>query len=422
MSRVRLSYPPVAIEAKQDTGNASLASLDTKIIVCDTGAVVLASGTLTGITNTVAVSGPLTDAQLRASAVPVSGPLTDAQLRASAVVVSATNLDIRDLTASADAVSIHGDVGILDQLDLTNANPATVAIVDGSGNQITSFGGGTQYTEGDTDATITGTAMLVEGAADALKAITGRATGSKHPMEVAILDASGNQVTSFGGAAPNRTAISLGVSESVAAPTAATWYLKRQWAPPSGGFFRPSRAWSVVTTAGSRSMVAVGKRLGSFNVSTNAFTDDQSVASPHHFGRLFAIVITAMSAVANTVTVTYTNEEGTTGRTTVALSIPASAPVGNAFEFQLAATTGQMRDEGVRDVTAVSDSAAPTGVIEIWGVNCLHDAQGAANAFEVSDCDDATITSSETVFLLMQQAATTAQQRGVFVSGTIDTA
>jgi hypothetical protein len=36
----------------------------------------------------VPVDGPLTDAELRASAVPVSGPLTDAQLRASAVAVT----------------------------------------------------------------------------------------------------------------------------------------------------------------------------------------------------------------------------------------------------------------------------------------------------------------------------------------------
>lgn len=39
---------------------------------------------------TVPVSGPLTDAQLRATAVPVSGPLTDAQLRATPVPVSGT--------------------------------------------------------------------------------------------------------------------------------------------------------------------------------------------------------------------------------------------------------------------------------------------------------------------------------------------
>lgn len=34
-------------------------------------------------------------------------------------------------------------------LELANARPAHVAIVDGDGNQIASFGGGTQYTEGD---------------------------------------------------------------------------------------------------------------------------------------------------------------------------------------------------------------------------------------------------------------------------------
>lgn len=56
--------------------------------------------------------------------------------------------------------------------DLSNSNPLTVAIVDGSGDQISSFGGGTQYTEGDTDATITGTAALVEGAANALVPMT----------------------------------------------------------------------------------------------------------------------------------------------------------------------------------------------------------------------------------------------------------
>lgn len=57
--------------------------------------------------------------------------------------------------------------------DLTNANPLDVAIVDATGNQVTSFGGGTQYTEGDTDASITGMAALMEGAADTLLPIQG---------------------------------------------------------------------------------------------------------------------------------------------------------------------------------------------------------------------------------------------------------
>jgi hypothetical protein len=49
------------------------------------------------------------------------------------------------------------------------ANDAlNVAMVDGSGNQITSFGGGTQYTEGDVDATITGTAAMAENGSNTL--------------------------------------------------------------------------------------------------------------------------------------------------------------------------------------------------------------------------------------------------------------
>lgn len=36
----------------------------------------------------MAVTGPLTDAELRATPVPVSGPLTDTQLRAAPVVIT----------------------------------------------------------------------------------------------------------------------------------------------------------------------------------------------------------------------------------------------------------------------------------------------------------------------------------------------
>lgn len=57
----------------------------------------------------------------------------------------------------------------------TNYGAAYVQVVSSAGAFVDTFGGGTQYTEGDTDATITGTVMMMEGAANALVAAQGTA-------------------------------------------------------------------------------------------------------------------------------------------------------------------------------------------------------------------------------------------------------
>ena len=98
---------------------------------------------------------------------------------AGAVAGSEMQVDVLTLPALATGTNTIGSVkltdgtDVVDVLDLTNSNPLTVAIVDGVGTQITSFGGGNQYTEGDTDATITGTAMLMEGASNTLLPVQG---------------------------------------------------------------------------------------------------------------------------------------------------------------------------------------------------------------------------------------------------------
>ena len=108
-----------ATESKQSDGNASLTSIDSKTPSLVGGKVPV------DISGTVAVSGPLTDAQLRASAVPVSistavpvtGPLTDAQLRANPVPVSGTvtantglSQPLTDTQLRATPVPISGTV------------------------------------------------------------------------------------------------------------------------------------------------------------------------------------------------------------------------------------------------------------------------------------------------------------------------
>lgn len=61
---------------------------------------------------------------------------------------------------------------------------ARVAVVDAAGNQVTSFGGGTQYTEGDVDTSITGTAAMMEVAGNVLQPIQGSVAGGLLVTEV----------------------------------------------------------------------------------------------------------------------------------------------------------------------------------------------------------------------------------------------
>jgi hypothetical protein len=72
------------------------------------------------VSGTVTATGPLTDTQLRATAVPVSGPLTDTQLRATAVPVSGP---VTDAQLRATAVPVSGTVAV---------SSITTAIVPGT--------------------------------------------------------------------------------------------------------------------------------------------------------------------------------------------------------------------------------------------------------------------------------------------------
>ena len=113
--------------------------------------------------------------------------------------ISSTNLDIRDLTSASDSVAAVqsgtwnvglstgtntiGSVQLTDGVETVTIrslagglqNAMNVALVNNLGEQINTFGGGTQYTEGESDASITGTAMLMEGAGNTLVAAQGTA-------------------------------------------------------------------------------------------------------------------------------------------------------------------------------------------------------------------------------------------------------
>lgn len=96
-----------------------------------------------------------------------------------AIPAGNNNIGDVDVASIAAGTNYIGKVRITDGTtdadirDLASSNALNVSIVDGSGNQITSFGGGTQYTEGDVDTTITGTAMLMEVSGNTLQPVQG---------------------------------------------------------------------------------------------------------------------------------------------------------------------------------------------------------------------------------------------------------
>jgi hypothetical protein len=86
------------------------------------------------ISGTVTATGPLTDTQLRASAVAVSGPLTDAQLRASAFAVDVNDRAARlvgVVSGAANVFHVDDNAGSL-TVDAPVGTPVFARLSDGA--------------------------------------------------------------------------------------------------------------------------------------------------------------------------------------------------------------------------------------------------------------------------------------------------
>lgn len=100
--------------------------------------------------------------------------------------------------------------------------------------------------------------------------------------------------------------------------------------------------------------------FGTFILSTNTYTDGSTYTLPRFASKLTALITTQVGGTNSTITITYTNCKGVTGRT--ATAILKSNSVGERIEFSL-----QSGDVGVIDVTNVSCSFVEAGAITIEG-------------------------------------------------------
>lgn len=80
--------------------------------------------------------------------------------------------------------------------DYANSNPLAVALTDANGDLLTNFGGGTSATGSAVPSSANYFGLNVGGT---LRGATGASLGSTFSQHVAIVDGSGNQITTFGG-------------------------------------------------------------------------------------------------------------------------------------------------------------------------------------------------------------------------------
>jgi len=134
-----------------------------------------------------------------------------------------------------------------------------------------------------------------------------------------------------------------------------------EWNVPTGYFAYLIR-FTTFQSEAAISRLTVVKEMGTLVISTNVFTSGDSYPEPQWSSVIEAEVTTEIGASTNlTITVTYTNEMGVSGRTGT-FSIPKSSIVGARFVL-----TRQAGDLGVRSIQNLSSDATTSGAILILG-------------------------------------------------------
>ncbi len=154
------------------------------------------------------------------------------------------------------------------------------------------------------------------------------------------------------------------------------WSHVSSYTVPVGYGLRPIVFRALSATAGYQARAIYARKFGSYNLGTNVFTDGGAAIAPGHMDTIFAVVTTALSAVATTLTLTYVNAMGTTGRTAT-IALAASLPVGARVEMTPATRVDPLmrtvQDTGVKDLTAVAEtpSSLATGVVDFYGYDYI---------------------------------------------------
>ena len=178
------------------------------------------------------------------------------------------------------------------------------------------------------------------------KAVTVTTDGAKERLDVHVAGS-----VSISGASDS-IPIQIRYQKSFSAINANEWQQVATYTVPAGYHFGVSSFRCYSETAGESARVFLEKTGGTFVCATNTFTDGIAFTAPQFGAGLHLYLTTATPNILDDlVTITYTNEVGTTGRTCT-INIPKNSPIGTSIEGILQGT-----DLGVRDITNITHSA-----------------------------------------------------------------
>lgn len=256
-------------------------------------------------------------------------------------------------------------------LDLTNSNPITVAITDANGDQVSSFGGGTQYTEDNPAAAnpIGGAVIVVRD--DALAggitttdgdniALRGNNKGElyiKHTDSINVTASVINIVSITGSTTLHNLPLPIVLSDSLVNPTTSSI------ASLLYGYIQATGDWDRCRMAGDNSDALGTAGTGHLQILSHLMTYDSA-----------GVWNRARGDISNGLDVDVTRVSGTvniTGSTTIAgiVSVTGSTSVSNVVNI-----TGSTTLVGVSAITGnttILGTVAITGSTTLAGVSAI---------------------------------------------------
>lgn len=212
-------------------------------------------------------------------------------------------------TGVYNAVNVAGTLRGWAGLSTGTIFPGAVAVVDASGNQITSFGGASAAV-GTTGAAVPGSADYTGiNVGGNLVGWTGVLRGAQQAASVQVVDASGTQITSFGSTTSN-TPVAPGAATATTGTLLGCQYNTTEPAPTNGQQFAvpcgpqgelitsvPGQTNPNFAITTSNNTVTTGKSIGGLQTITNAARVSGTAGNPGTGGLIQSVVLNFKDAI-----------------------------------------------------------------------------------------------------------------------------